>query len=493
MKSRSVKGFVLPSTGVDLLRLEDGVGVVLSDGRMLYANGSEAPVPVLGPGPRPVAVRGQNVLTIDGSTCMLGEVTPRDVDLDASALIDVLHTPLHTLVVDETGRLCRFEAEAGLQVIASHIDLVFDANEQAALVLDRDGVHVIDVATGLRQWTRPRRGSTGERASTACFVPGGVAVAREAHGLDGLEDESELEVWQDAVLSTCLHLNDVAHALLWTTDGLVVADMSGGVHRCVEGGMITLHRGTSSVLHMLEVDGQVCVASWFNVHGIVGTDVAWTVEHAGMPRRLLAYHDVLFMVGDDGNDWTGVEPLGAIDLAGPPVEMDAGELTMWFPDPEVDGALDVEAAVGVTFSTSEPSAEVVSWRPPAGLMDALSSDPGASIGPTPDEEIDILEVLTDTSTPALVVPFFVDAGGDRRVVDDGKGAVEVLLEPKVTGVPPEGAQFSWLDNEGRELGTRPRLLLKLPTGVHRFEVRVRHPDGRWAMDSITVDVRKASG
>jgi hypothetical protein len=491
MKTRRVSGFALPSTGVDLLHLDDGVGVVLADGRMVRANGRDAPAPVLGPGPRPVAVSGTTVLTIDGATCTLGALDARNIDLDATALVDVFRSSDCAFVVNESGHLCRFGGNGITALLTNGVDRVFGALDDRVLVQDEAGVHVLDANTGHRRWSRPSRGSTGERASAACLLPDGVAIAREAHGLDGLEDESELELWQDGSMRACLRLSDVAHVLTWTKSGLVVADMSGGVHLCVNDALTPVHRGTSSALDVVDLAGQWCVASWFNVLGFDGTELLWTVEHAGMPQRLLEREGLLFMVGDDGNDWTGVEPLGCIDVNGEPVEVEPGELTLWFPAPAPERIDEVEFVPPTQDLDEGEPAEA--WRPPAGLMDALTADVHASIAHDSVDESDLLQALTDPSPSTEAVPFHVDGGGDRRLHVDGQGAAEVLLEPVVTGAPAEGVVFSWLDAQGRELGSRPRLLLKLPIGVHRFDVRVRHPDGRWVMDTVTVDVRPASG
>ena len=491
MKTRHVNGFALPSTGVDLLHLEAGVGVVLADGRMVRADGRDAPVPVLGPGPRPVAVSGTTVLTIDGAMCALGALGARDIDLHATALVDVFRTPDGAFVVNEVGHLCRFGGNGITPLLTNGVDRVFGALDDRLLIQDEAGIHVLDATTGHRRWSRPSRGSTGERASAACLMPDGVAVAREAHGLDGLEDESELEVWQDGSMKACLQLSDVAHVLTWTRSGLSVADMSGAVHLCVNDALTEVHRGTSSVLDVVDISGQWCIASWFNVLGFHGTELLWTVEHAGMPQRLLERDGLLYMVGDDGNDWTGVEPLGSIELSGEPVDVDPGELTLWFPAPAAEDIDEVEFVSPMEDLDEGEPAEA--WRPPVGLLDALTSDVHASIAPASVDESDLMKALTEPSSPTEAVPFDVDAGGDRRLHVDGQGGAEVLLEPKVTGAPAEGVVFSWLDAQGRELGSRPRLLLKLPVGVHRFDVRVRHPDGRWAMDAVTVEVRPTSG
>jgi len=59
---------------------------------------------------------------------------------------------------------------------------------------------------------------------------------------------------------------------------------------------------------------------------------------------------------------------------------------------------------------------------------------------------------------------------------------------EVAGAPEQGVTYAWSTSDGREIGTKPKLLLRLPRGSHRFELRVRHPDGRWAMDGVHIRV-----
>ena len=64
----------------------------------------------------------------------------------------------------------------------------------------------------------------------------------------------------------------------------------------------------------------------------------------------------------------------------------------------------------------------------------------------------------------------------------------MLLEAKVSGLLNKAWSHAWSTSDGREIGNKARLLLRLPRGAHRFELRVRHPDGRWAMDAVQVRV-----
>ena len=52
-----------------------------------------------------------------------------------------------------------------------------------------------------------------------------------------------------------------------------------------------------------------------------------------MPSDLSLSGSQLLVVGDDGNDWTGPEPLAVVDLDGSVVDVDPSELTAWVPPP----------------------------------------------------------------------------------------------------------------------------------------------------------------
>ena len=103
-------------------------------------------------------------------------------------------------------------------------------------------------------------------------------------------------------------------------------------------------------------------------------------------------------------------------------------------------------------------------------------------------EEDLLAALTGNGPQTLTSTFTVDLGEQRELQADENGVAEVLLEAKVSGAPEQGLIFAWSTSDGREIGTKARLLLRLPRGAHRFELRVRHPDGRWAMDAVQVRV-----
>ena len=65
----------------------------------------------------------------------------------------------------------------------------------------------------------------------------------------------------------------------------------------------------SGVRDWVDRGGEVCIAAWFNVHGLSAARPQWTVEHPGMPSDLSLFGSQLLVVGDDGNDWTDLNRL----------------------------------------------------------------------------------------------------------------------------------------------------------------------------------------
>ena len=112
--------------------------------------------------------------------------------------------------------------------------------------------------------------------------------------------------------------------------------------------------------------------------------------------------------------------------------------------------------------------------------------PEAKVATDGDE--DLLAALTQDGPQTASSAFSVDLGEQREVRADQDGVAEVLLEAEVAGAPEQGVTYAWSTSDGREIGTKAKLLLRLPRGSHRFELRARHPDGRWAMDGVHIRV-----
>lgn len=485
MKTRPVKGWALKDTACGMF--EDGESrlLVLRDGQLLRFDGHQAPVPVLGPGPRPLGVLDAVVYCADGSRAALGGLDDREEDVDGLGLVQVSKVDGALVTLDERGDLRHVTLDEE-RIVTAGVQVLLDANASAVLLSSKAGLVMHDLGTGAILWSRPTRGAHGERITAATMVEdGGVLVAREGYAMTGDEDVVEVEFWVNGALEWRHAHHEVVLGLASTSIGVVAHDQSGSVLRLMAEGTSVIHDAGSGVRAMVDLGGELCVAAWFHVHGLAEDGRVWTVEHPGMPTALSVLGAQLLIVGDDGNDWTGPEPLGVVDLEADVVEMDPSELTAWVPPPIQEND-EVPAMVDVAPSLDEEEEEHA-WSAPSGLLDALTETaPSAEAAEENDD--DLLSALTDETPSSVASTFSVGLGEHRQVRAGAEGVAEVLLESTVSGAPSEGVTYAWSTADGREIGTKSRLLVRLPRGAHRFELRVRHPDGRWAMDGVQVHV-----
>ena len=484
MNTRAVRGWALPATAHAVFEHGDQRHLVLNDGRMMRFDGARAPQIVLGPGPRPMGLIGDVVLTSDGSTARLGDPSPRVENVNGTGVLKAIAVADALVVLDEGGVVQRWTPEVQQDVVTG-VQSLHDANEDAVLVTQSVAlsVHALD-GSGL-MWTRPTRGSHGERITAGALVEGGgVLVAREGYAMTGEEDVVEIERWGSQDLLWRHPHSEVVLGLLSTSIGVLAHDQSGAVLRLTAEAATELHHVGSGVRDWVDRGGEVCIAAWFHVHGLNATGLQWTMEHPGMPSDLSLFGSQLLVVGDDGNDWTGPEPLAVVDLDGAVVEVDPSELTAWVPPP-LEEKDEIPRMVDAPLPVDE--APVHDWNAPSGLLDALEERAPEAKAAADDDE-DLLAALTQEGPQTVASAFSVDLGEEQEVHVDEGGVAEVLLEAKVAGAPEQGVIYAWSTSDGREIGTKARLLLRLPRGSHRFELRARHPDGRWAMDSVHIRV-----
>lgn len=483
MKTRPVKGWPLRDTACSIL--EDGTSrlLVLRDGQLLRFDGQQAPVPVLGPGPRPLGLLKTTVFCTDGSRATLGDLEAREEDVDGLGLVHATEVEGALVTLDERGDLRCVTLDEERTIVA-RVQAVHDANASSVLLSTEAGLVMHDLATGAVLWSRPTRGTHGERITAATMLDGGgVLVAREGYAMTGDEDVVEVERWAKDALEWRHAHHEVILGLASTSIGVVAHDQSGSVLRLTPEGTAVMHDAGSGVRAMLDVGGELCVAAWFHVHGLSADGLSWTVEHPGMPSALSVLGSHLLVVGDDGNDWTGPEPLGVVDLEADVVDVDPSELTAWVPPP-IQESDEVPAMVEAPPSLVEEE-DSHAWSAPSGLLDALT-ETAPLVEASDENDDDLLAALTDATPSSVASTFSVGLGEHREVRAGADGVAEVLLECMVSGAPSEGVTYAWSTADGREIGTKSRLLVRLPRGAHRFELRVRHPDGRWAMDGIQV-------
>ncbi len=51
--------------------------------------------------------------------------------------------------------------------------------------------------------------------------------------------------------------------------------------------------------------------------------------------------------------------------------------------------------------------------------------------------------------------------------------------------------WSWLDSDGREISTEPKVRVKLSPGSHRFELRVFDSEGGMTSDSVQITIESS--
>ena len=483
MKTRPVKGWSLRDTACGIIEHGEARLLVLRDGQLLRYDGQQAPVPVLGPGPRPLGLLGTTVFCNDGSRAALGDLDAREEDVDGLGLVQAIEVEGALVTLNERGDLRCVTLDEERTVVGD-VQVIHDANASSVLLSSQAGLVMHDLATGEVVWSRPTRGTHGERITAATLLDGGgVLVAREGFAMTGDEDVVEVERWGKDALEWRHAHQEVVLGLASTSIGEVAHDQSGSVLRLTAEGTALMHDAGSGVRDMLDVGGELCVAAWFHVHGLSADGLSWTVEHPGMPSALSVLGSRLLVVGDDGNDWTGPEPLGVVDLEADVVDVDPSELTAWVPPP-IQESDEVPAMVKSLPSLVEEE-DSHAWSAPSGLLDALRVT-APPVEASDENNDDLLAALSDATPSSVASAFSVSLGEHRQARAGADGVAEVLLESMVSGAPSEGVTYAWSTADGREIGTKSRLLVRLPRGAHRFELRVRHPDGRWAMDGVQV-------
>ena len=485
MNTRPVQGWALPATALEVFEDKDRRFLVLNDGQLLRFDGTQAPTVVLGSGPRPMGLLGEVVLTSDGSSARLGDLSAREENVEQAGLIKAIAVDDALVVLDERGAV-RYWSPDGERTVVTGVQSLHDANEAAVLVTQEDALvmHALDDSRTI--WARPVRGQHGERITAATLIDGGGAlVAREGHAMTGEEDVVEIERWgSDELLWRHSH-HEVVLGLASTSIGVLAHDQAGSVLLLTAERSSELYHAGSGVRDWIDLGGEVCIAAWFHVHGLNAQGHCWTIEHPGMPSAMSLFDAQLLVVGDDGNDWTGPEPLAVVDLEATVFDADPSELTAWVPPP-LDEPDEVPTMVDAPLVSLDEE-EMHEWNAPSGLLDALT-ERAPEVEAADASEEDLLAALTGDGPQTLTSTFTVDLGEQRELRADENGVAEVLLEAKVSGAPEQGLIFAWSTSDGREIGTKARLLLRLPRGAHRFELRVRHPDGRWAMDAVQVRV-----
>jgi hypothetical protein len=532
--TRQVVALARPDTKVTCLSLsEDGTMVAWTEGRNTVIVGlldSEATTEMLctiqHPNPiSTVLLHRSHVVVgddLDGVSFYSHSGEPLEHQAIDGGVQSLKSWGLKLAAISGMGEVFSLQFERSVQPVSANcqlddcIDLVQSNDRlyvatQSGRVVATDGEQVL--------WSRPARGEMGERITAlGVTTKGSLFLTREGHALvAGDEEAIEFELWTDEVLKLRI---DQRMRLLTSSpasQGAVLGFDDGTVQTLDEEGRLECLIETGHpVFSCLEVKGHVLASSWFYVHGW-SADVVWKVEHQGMPRLLCGNSEsstVLF-AGDDQNDYTDSEPIGSLSLDGEVFSCDPAELSLWFeaveqtPPPsaeELYGASDDDVLqhltedeqrslasntpVGMSSdvlleamgqeSVESSEASVESSIDAAALLNDLQ---GLTELTLEDEELDAAGPLSDVHRPRAV------AGDDQRQMAESDGTVVVLLDGRGTHDPHQHIiGWSWLNEQGVELSSTSQLKLRLPIGLHRFELRVVDKDGSWTTDTTVITV-----
>lgn len=195
--------------------------------------------------------------------------------------------------------------------------------------------------------------------------------------------------------------------------------------------------------------------------------------------------------GEDQNDWTESEPVIIIDANAEPSDITetAGAMPDWGEAPAIEiDAEDLygkdEAFEALLAAEDEPKSQ------PTADMSLLMG--------MLDEEEERIDVSTEVSYDLMaeletaideIIPPKANSGSDRTVKSDEDGSALVTLDGSSSYDPQQRIEsWQWIDSTGKEIADKAKVKVKISTGVHRFDLRVRDRDGSWSSDSLIITV-----
>lgn len=436
------------------------------------------------------------------------------------------------VVLDGLGQLLFVKDEQTVSSLSSKFGfediIMMDASGDSIYIAQQNGaVHCLDEDAIL--WSRPMRGTIGERITGMGLTEqGNFFLTREGHALvAGDEEAIEIELWSKGEL---LLREELRMRLLTSCTGAVGSYLgfdNGEVHHLQEDGSLNLIMETQHpIFSLVHTDGTVAASSWFFIHGIDANGPVWKVEHQGMAQWLHTdrQRGRIYFAGDDQNDYTDAEPIGWIDLKGELIEMDPTELSLWFTTTSEHMGLNAEELYNgndddVLALLTETERESMNTQEiNNGELDLLLNAMSNDIGPTSEpqsssmaDESDLLDALNNPTESMLmqededelfealssqhdeILKPQASAGDDQRLRADDDGTCVVLLNGNGTFDPHQQVKsWSWIEASGREIATTSQVRLKVPLGVHSFELRVVDQQGGWTSDRLTVTVLEGS-
>ncbi|MDP6869270.1 MAG: hypothetical protein QGI21_00650 [Candidatus Poseidoniaceae archaeon] len=387
----------------------------------------------------------------------------------------------HAVVVDGIGNAHVFSLDGSHLKLKSSSVVHSSVANNIAIATDSGDVITYSL-DGDQLWKRPMRGEIGETITAIGWDSNNLVVAREGHGLvPGEEEALEVEVWSDGVL---LSRSDTRSRIVAIDGGWRGLDM-GGVMLDDE-----LVAELQHPVHLIIDFGEYCLAgSWFHLHRINKLGIEWSVETAGMVEFISSNSagNQVLIAGEDQNDFTDSEPVILIDSTANAVALVDEETTIddWGEAPAIEISADdlygeeksIEELAGIT--------ETNLIQNEGNLLEALNDEIEQNNEETEEEDL-MLSLSLDAETIIAPTP---DAGGDQQVSVSEEGTAIVTLDGTSTTDPQDRIQvWSWVDSTGREIGNTNKIRVKLKSGLHKFELRIRDKDGRWSSDSVDVRI-----
>ena len=105
-----------------------------------------------------------------------------------------------------------------------------------------------------------------------------------------------------------------------------------------------------------------------------------------------------------------------------------------------------------------------------------------------EEADDLLSMLHESSE--VFIPPSAHAGDDQTyVLERGEASLILTLDASNTNDPQSNiVRWSWLDSTGKEIATSMKVKVKLPIGIHQFELRVEASDGVLTTDYVQITI-----
>jgi len=348
---------------------------------------------------------------------------------------------------------------------------------------------------------RTQRGEIGE---DIVAVGAGVGqtwfVAREGHALvPGEEEALELEIYSDDKMIHRQELKGRVKASIADSSSLYLGLDNGDLISLKDQQLDELITFDYPIQTLSLTGTTIIIGTWFYVYGFdIGTKaIIWQVEHKGMIEGLaMDNSERLAFFGDDQNDWTGAEPVGICKLNQERIEVDPSFLQGWFEEDvtEVETNPEIVYRNIDDFTNLLSDEEQKSYKQDiqdleigldsltAAMKEKISSK---SIDEEDDDFDDLLQYLHEDSDEIILPKAY--AGENQSVrLHDTETAI-VTLDGTQSSDPQERiVTWSWLDANGREISTEPKLMVKLSPGNHQFELRVFDSEGGMTSDSIQI-------